>query len=172
MKKITGILLAVMLSLNGFSQGKLYKYEVEKKVYVVDSLYDCIESEFEFKRSNYSVMEFCDHSFYSNGRDTLSKKSDSFKIVKGNWFIKKQNTWKYFFSMAGFNSGKSTPSCYFIGNSYLVPYKKMKGKDSKTLYVFRLNPKEEIDNLYYVFDPSIGFVSMDVGRCSLVLISK
>ena len=53
-------MLSVMLLISNtaFSQTEHYRYDVEKKVFTIDSIYNCIESEFEFDRVYYSDTAF------------------------------------------------------------------------------------------------------------------
>ena len=168
-------LLLIPFLVSSQSSKRLYKYEVEKKNYVLDSsIYDCIESEFEVVRMTGSKNEFSDFSFYTNGRDTLYKNVDSFKIVNDQWYIKRKTKWEYFFSKQGFLQGRPTPYFYLLGKEfYLSPYKKGHvTKDGDLVFEFKLKSKTSIDNPIYVFNPEIGFVSMEAGRCRLILIKQ
>lgn len=171
MKKalLISILTAIFCD-KAFTQEKSYRYIVEKKLFLIDSIYKCIESEFGFKRHYYSDTEFSDFSYYNRGRDTIARKMDSFKVINGTWYIKRNRRWKYFFSNTGFHAGKTTLSCYFLTEQpYLFPYKIIKDSIGRELYIYQLNPKKQIDKLYYVFDPNIGFISIDIGDCKLIL---
>lgn len=158
-------------TINLYCQKHYFGYEVQKKVFVVDSIYKCIESEFMVVRDYSSDNEFTDFSYYIKGKDTLAKRVDSFRVKKGIWHIRQNGKWRMFFSPSQFKRNIPLFSCHLFPNQgKLYPDRKIEDVSGKILYVYRLDPKKEIDRLYYTFDPTFGFVSADIGdNCQLVL---
>jgi hypothetical protein len=170
MKWISSFILIVFIDVRGWSQREVYKYEVKNKSYIFDSVYDCIESEFSFIRNFSSKNKFSDYSFYINGRDTTYRSIDSFAVVNHTWRLRRNSKWQYYFSVKGFNEKRKTPHCYLLdSSSYLSPFKKIMREGGDTLYSFQLRQEGIYDNLVYVFDPKIGFVSMETERCTIFI---